>query len=99
MQASASASVVANPAASGGSAVREPAVDLSGAGRLGLGLLIGCLYIFLLAPLLIVIFASFSPDERNVYALSQASLRWYREFAASENFTSAFVFSLWLALL
>ena len=90
--------VAALPAASAPSrAVREPALDLSGARNLGFGLLIAALYLFLLAPLAIVVFASFSPDERNVYALSQASLRWYREFAASDSFTTAFKFSLWLA--
>ena len=77
--------------------VREPAVDLSPLGRVGFALLVAALYAFLLLPLLIVVFTSFSPDERNVYALSQASLRWYREFADSDNFTSAFAFSLWLA--
>ncbi|MBV9137242.1 MAG: ABC transporter permease [Hyphomicrobiales bacterium] len=77
--------------------VREPVLELSAAGRHGFMLLIVGLYVFLLAPLLVVIFASFSPDQRNVYSLSQASLHWYREFAASENFRSAFVFSIWLA--
>ena len=77
--------------------VREPAVDLSPLGRFAFGLLVAALYAFLLLPLLIVIFTSFSPDERNVYALSQSSLRWYREFADSDNFTTAFKFSLWLA--
>jgi putative spermidine/putrescine transport system permease protein len=86
------------PAAStGGRAVAEPAFDLSATRRLGFGVLIAALYLFLLAPLAIVVFSSFSPDERNVYSLSQASLRWYREFAQSDNFTTAFKFSLWLA--
>jgi putative spermidine/putrescine transport system permease protein len=78
-------------------AVREPALDLSGPRKAAFGILIALLYVFLLLPLLIVVFASFSPDQRNVYALSQASLHWYREFAASDNFTTAFRFSLWLA--
>jgi putative spermidine/putrescine transport system permease protein len=77
--------------------VREPAVDLAPLGRLAFGLLVAVLYAFLLLPLVFVVFTSFSPDERNVYALSQASLRWYREFADSDNFTAAFKFSLWLA--
>jgi putative spermidine/putrescine transport system permease protein len=79
--------------------VREPAIDLAPFGRLAFGLLIAALYAFLLLPLVIVVFTSFSPDDRSVYALSQASLRWYREFANSGNFTSAFTFSLWLAAL
>src|SRR4029453_9717031 len=77
--------------------VREPAVDLLPLGRFAFALLVAALYAFLLLPLLIVVFTSFSPDERNVYALAQASLRWYREFADSDNFTTAFKFSLWLA--
>ncbi len=55
------------------------------------------LYAFLLVPILVVVVASFSPDQGNTYALSQASLRWYREFAASDNFVDAFKFSLELA--
>ncbi|MFI5013014.1 MAG: ABC transporter permease [Hyphomicrobiales bacterium] len=78
-------------------AVSEPKMDFSGLNRLAFGILIAAVYLFLLLPLLIVVFASFSPDQRNVYALSQASLRWYREFAESDNFTTAFKFSLWLA--
>jgi putative spermidine/putrescine transport system permease protein len=78
-------------------AVREPAVDLTPIGRAGFALLVVALYAFLLLPLVIVVFTSFSPDERNVYALSQASLRWYREFADSDNFMAGFKFSLWLA--
>jgi putative spermidine/putrescine transport system permease protein len=74
-----------------------PAVDLSRLGRLAFGLLVTALYVFLLAPILIVVFASFSPDQANTYALSRASLRWYAEFAASDNFVKAFKFSLWLA--
>ena len=78
-------------------ALREPLLDLSKAGRLGFAFLIACLYAFLLVPLLIVVFSSFSPDQRNVYALSEASLHWYREFARAANFTTAFKFSLLLA--
>jgi putative spermidine/putrescine transport system permease protein len=77
--------------------VREPAVDLAPIGRAGFALLVAALYAFLLLPLVIVVFTSFSPDERNVYALSQASLRWYREFANSDNFMAGFKFSLGLA--
>jgi putative spermidine/putrescine transport system permease protein len=80
-----------------GEVLREPALDLSGVGRLGFALLIAFLYAFLLSPLLIVVFSSFSPDQRNVYALSQVSFHWYREFARAENFTAAFKFSLLLA--
>jgi putative spermidine/putrescine transport system permease protein len=80
-------------------AITEPAVDLAPVGRFGFGLLVTALYFFLLAPLLIVIVASFSPDQSNTYALSQASLRWYREFFSSDSFVDAFKFSIVLALI
>ncbi len=88
---------VTPPISSVGWSISEPRIDLSGAGRIAFGVLIAALYVFLLLPVLIVVFASFSPSTSNNYALSQASLRWYREFFDSESFTSAFKFSLWLA--
>jgi putative spermidine/putrescine transport system permease protein len=78
-------------------AIAEPAVDLSAPARFAFATLITALYIFLLLPLLIVVVASFSPTQSNTYAISQASLRWYREFFASDGFMNAFKFSLWLA--
>ena len=78
-------------------AIAEPAVDLSAPGRFAFAAMIMLLYVFLLLPLLIVVVASFSPTQSNTYALSQASLRWYREFFASDSFMNAFKFSLWLA--
>lgn len=76
----------------------EPRVDLLPLGRRAYGLLVTLLYVFLLLPILIIVFASFSPDHRNTYALADASLRWYREFFDSSNFINAFRFSLWLAV-
>jgi putative spermidine/putrescine transport system permease protein len=76
---------------------QEPRVNLGPLARFGFGLFIALLYVFLLLPILIVVFASFSPDQRSTYALSQASLRWYRDFLENDNFTGAFQFSLWLA--
>jgi len=78
-------------------AIAEPAVDLSAPGRFAFAAMIMLLCVFLLLPLLIVVVASFSPTQSNTYALSQASLRWYREFFASDSFMNAFKFSLWLA--
>jgi putative spermidine/putrescine transport system permease protein len=75
----------------------EPRIDLGPARRFAFGFGVALIYVFLLLPILIVVFASFSPDQRNTYALSQASLRWYREFLANGTFISAFKFSLWLA--
>jgi putative spermidine/putrescine transport system permease protein len=74
-------------------------LDLTPVRRISFGFLIIALYVFLLAPLLIVVVASFSPDQSNTYALSQASLRWYREFFASDSFVDAFKFSIVLALI
>jgi putative spermidine/putrescine transport system permease protein len=88
-----------NAAARPGKAVEPPRVDLSGFGRLAFGLMITLLYGFLLAPILIVVLASFSPTMSNTYALSQASLHWYRAFLGNSSFVSAFKFSLLLALL
>jgi putative spermidine/putrescine transport system permease protein len=78
--------------------IAEPRINLTAVGRVSFGGLITALYIFLLAPLLIVVVASFSPDKSNTYALSQASLHWYREFFESETFVGAFKFSILLAL-
>lgn len=85
------------PLASAGRPIAEPKIDLTGVGRFAFGALVTALYVFLLLPVLIVVFASFSPDQSNSYALSQASLRWYRDFFQNDSFVSAFKFSLWLA--
>jgi putative spermidine/putrescine transport system permease protein len=77
--------------------VAEPRVDFSSTLKIGFGVLVVILYLFLLAPLLIVIFASFSPNQSNTYDISQASLRWYWEFVESDSFVSAFKFSVFLA--
>jgi putative spermidine/putrescine transport system permease protein len=82
-----------------GYAIAEPLLDLTPIRRISFGFLITVLYVFLLAPLLIVVVASFSPDQSNTYALSRASLRWYREFFASDSFVDAFKFSIVLALI
>lgn len=82
-----------------GTPITAPAVDLSSAGRILFGVAITALYVFLLAPILIVVFTSFSPGMSNTYRLSEASLHWYREFLNSSSFMDSFKFSLMLALL
>lgn len=89
----------AAPPSSIGVLPAERRIDLLPVGRRIYSLLITLLYVFLLSPILIIVFASFSPDQRNTYALADASFRWYREFFGSKNFTSAFQFSVWLALI
>lgn len=79
--------------------IAAPKADFSKLGRVAFGVLIAALYLFLLAPILIVVFTSFSPDMSNTYALSRASLTWYRAFLGNSSFVSAFKFSLLLALL
>lgn len=81
-----------------GVALRPPRVDLSAAlrilGRTG----IVAIYAFLLAPIVIVVLASFNPENSAALATTTFSLRWYREFAGNNNFVSAFKFSLWLGV-
>jgi putative spermidine/putrescine transport system permease protein len=81
-----------------GAALRPPVLDLTAPlrvlGRLG----IAAIYAFLLAPIVIVVLASFNPESTAALATTSFSLRWYRDFAANDNFVSAFKFSLWLGL-
>lgn len=85
------------PLARVGAPPAAPTIDLAALGRLGFGLLVATLYIFLLAPLLVVVLASFSPDTTSTYPLTKASLRWYVEFLENDSFLKAFLFSLRLA--
>lgn len=55
------------------------------------------IYIFLIAPILIVVLTSFSASALNALPTKGLSLRWYVEFVNSDAFTSAFGFSLTLA--
>jgi putative spermidine/putrescine transport system permease protein len=64
--------------------------------RIAGGLGIAAIYIFLLAPIVIVVLASFNPEQTNAVAPREFSLRWYREFYDSDGFVKAFRFSLWL---
>jgi putative spermidine/putrescine transport system permease protein len=73
-----------------------PRIDWLPAGRLGAGAFIALVYAFLLAPIVIVVFTSFNSTQANTFPPVGFSLRWYREFAANANFTSAFRFSLTL---
>lgn len=84
-------------AARSGRAIRPPARDLSWLGRAFLVFLVALLYGFLLLPMIVVVLASFSPTTSDAYPLSAASLRWYREFLAAQNFVDAMKFSLLLA--
>jgi putative spermidine/putrescine transport system permease protein len=78
-------------------AIQRPPLELPGLGRLALAALVAGLYLFLLLPMAVVVLSSFSPTMSDVYPLSQASLRWYRDFLAAQNFVDAMKFSLLLA--
>ena len=43
------------------------------------------LYVFIFAPILVVIYASFDPNEVLSFPYRGFSLRWYQEFFASRG--------------
>ena len=67
-------------------------------GRLVLGAVVTAIYVFLLAPVAIIVFSSFNPTEANTFPPTGFSLRWYAKFFESAGFVDAFRFSLWLAI-
>jgi putative spermidine/putrescine transport system permease protein len=67
-------------------------------GRLALGVVVTAIYVFLLAPVAIIVFSSFNPTEANTFPPTGFSLRWYAKFFDSAGFVNAFRFSLWLAV-
>jgi putative spermidine/putrescine transport system permease protein len=81
-----------------GASAATPARGSGRAGRLGLGAVVTAIYVFLLAPVAIVVFSSFNPTEANTFPPTGFSLRWYAKFFESAGFVSAFRFSLWLAV-
>ena len=70
--------------------------ELNGVGRLALGAFVALIYVFLLAPVLIIVLTSFNPTEANTFPPRGFSLRWYGAFWAAQGFVDAFRFSLWL---
>lgn len=64
-----------------------------------MGAYVAAIYVFLLAPILIIIFSSFNPTTANTFPPSGFSLRWYREFYEHAGFVDAFRFSIWLGLI
>lgn len=59
---------------------------------------VAAVYVFLIAPIAIIVATSFSPTQSAAFPPSGFSLRWYAEFLHSNNFTTAFRFSLLLGL-
>lgn len=80
-----------------GGEVRRP-FDLTYIRRGGMGAYVAAIYLFLLAPILIIVFSSFNPTTANTFPPSGLSLRWYWEFFENASFVSAFRFSLWLGI-
>ena len=71
-------------------------------GRLGryvMGTTVTMIYVFLLAPILIIVFTSFNPTTSNTFPPTGFSLRWYSEFLDNRSFVDAFKFSLWLGVI
>jgi putative spermidine/putrescine transport system permease protein len=69
------------------------------AGRTLLSLANAAICLFLLAPIVVVIVASFSDRPYLVFPPRGLSLRWYAQFFASRELTTALVLSLELGLL
>ncbi len=83
------------PAGEAGQAPR----DLGLLRRGGMGAYVTALYVFLLAPILIIVFSSFNPTTANTFPPRGFSLRWYEAFFSSASFVDAFQFSVWLGLI
>lgn len=75
----------------------ESSSTTSKAGRVVLLPIVALIYVFLLAPILIIVLTSFTAVTSTAFPPTGFSLRWYGEFFRSSNFTEAFVFSLKLA--
>lgn len=86
-------------------ATRTPSTGPAARGRrvgrlqLVLWLLNGVICLFLLAPIVVVIIASFSAGAYLVFPPRELSLRWYAEFFRSRDFTDALQMSLQLGVL
>lgn len=64
-----------------------------------MAVLVTAIYVFLLAPILIIVFTSFNPTEANTFPPQGFSLRWYFKFLDSPGFVDAFKFSIWLGVI
>ncbi|MDF3037568.1 MAG: ydcV 8 [Thermomicrobiales bacterium] len=72
-------------------------MELTRRGTIGLNAVVALLYLFLLAPIVIVVIAAFNAGEYLQFPPDGFSLRWFQSLAASEPFIDAFLFSLRLA--
>jgi len=74
-------------------------VELTRRGQLALDAVVTLLYLFLLAPIVIVVIAAFNSGEYLRFPPEGFSLRWFRALATSDTFIDAFLFSLQLAVI
>lgn len=74
-------------------------MELTRRGTIGLNVVVTLLYLFLLAPIIIVVIAAFNSGDYLRFPPEGFSLRWFRSLLASEPFIDAFLFSLRLALI
>jgi putative spermidine/putrescine transport system permease protein len=64
-----------------------------------LGLFVAAFFVFIVAPIAVVVWVSFTPDAGFALPFSGASLRWYRILWEYQPFVDSLVTSLLLALL
>jgi putative spermidine/putrescine transport system permease protein len=62
------------------------------------GVVVALAFVVILAPILVVIVAAFSPTDFFTFPPPSFSLRWFYEFFRLDNMRSAFLFSIQLAL-
>lgn len=74
-------------------------MELTRRGQLALDAVVTLLYLFLLAPIVIVVIAAFNSGEYLRFPPEGFSLRWFRALATSDTFIDAFLFSLQLAVI
>jgi len=74
-------------------------MEYSRRGRLLLTTVVTILYLFLLAPIVIVVIAAFNSGEYLRFPPEGFSLRWFRKFLDSEPFVDSFIFSIELAVI
>jgi putative spermidine/putrescine transport system permease protein len=69
------------------------------AGRAARGIATALAFVLILAPIVIVVVAAFSPTDYFQFPPPGLSLRWFREFFRLDNMRNAFALSLELAVL
>lgn len=67
-------------------------------GGWALGITVTILYIFLLAPIVIVVLTAFNAGEYLRFPPQGLSLRWFGRFLEVKSLREAFTFSFWLAV-